>query len=201
MKPLFRIVQAGLLSAAMLTLIMCTKSEEPQSEPAAEQPAAEAAETPAETSNRGAADATFGALAVSIDYGRPQLRGRDMLAQATDGMVWRMGMNEATEIKTDANLHFGETVIPAGTYSLWMKKVAADQWELVFNSNTGIWGDPVPTDGNVASVPLTMTAGPESVEAFTIALSAANETDGTLSAMWGTSVLTANFTVSAPAGN
>lgn len=198
MKLFFRVMRAGLLSMAMLTLIMCSKSEQPQAEPVAEQPAAEA---PAEENNRGTASATFGAMAVSIDYGRPQLQGRDMLAQATDGMVWRMGMNEATEIKTDANLHFGETVIPAGSYSLWMKKVAGDNWELIFNKKTGIWGHEYPAADDFAAVPLTMSTAQESVETFTVELAANSETEGTLTAKWGMSVLSANFKVSAAAEN
>lgn len=198
MKLFLRVTRMGLLSMALLTLIMCSKSEESEAEPAADQPAAEA---PAEESNRGTASATFGAMAVSIDYGRPQLQGRDMLAKATDGMVWRMGMNEATEIKTDANLHFGETVIPAGGYSLWMKKLASDKWELIFNKKTGIWGHEHPPADDLAAVPLTMSTAQESVETFTVELAASSETEGTLTAKWGTSVLSANFKVSAPAEN
>lgn len=198
MKLFLRVTRMGLLSMALLTLIMCSKSEESEAEPAADQPAAEA---PAEESNRGTASATFGAMAVSIDYGRPQLQGRDMLAKATDGMVWRMGMNEATEIKTDANLHFGETVIPAGGYSLWMKKLAGDKWELIFNKKTGIWGHEYPAADDFAAVPLTMSTAQESVETFTVELAASSETEGTLTAKWGTSVLSANFKVSAPAEN
>ena len=145
--------------------------------------------------DRGTASASFGSSTVSINYGRPQLKGRDMLGQATDGMVWRMGMNEATEIKTDADLKFGETVIPKGSYSLWMKKVGADQWHLVFNKKTGIWGTEHSDADDFAEFPLTMSTNPESVERFTVELTTANETTGALKAMWGTAVLTADFTV------
>ncbi|MCG3158288.1 MAG: hypothetical protein DKINENOH_04930 [bacterium] len=197
MKTPVKLARAGLLLTLALALTMCAKKEEPKAEAgmSAGQPAAE---TMAE-GDRGTASASFGALNVSIDYGRPQLKGRDMLAQATDGMVWRMGMNEATEIKTDANLHFGETVVPGGSYSLWMKKVTGEQWELIFNKKTGIWGHDYPAGEDLAAIPMTMSVNPDSVERFTIAVVANNETDGTLKAMWGTSIMSVDFKVSAPA--
>lgn len=195
MKSFFRVALAVLLTAVMFLLLMCSKKEEMKTGSADGTDAA-MKQAPADA-NRGMTSATFGSMTVSINYGRPQLKGRDMLAQATDGMVWRMGMNEATEIKTDADVKFGETVIPKGNYSLWMKKVSADHWELVFNRKTGIWGHEHPAADDFAAVPMTMSSNPESVETFTIELAAINETTGMLKAMWGTSILSAEFMVSA----
>ena len=47
----------------------------------------------AQQAKRGTAEATINGKKVSISYGRPSLQGRDMLAQATPGTVWRVGMN------------------------------------------------------------------------------------------------------------
>lgn len=196
MKIFLRLVQAAFLMTVLLLFVMCSKKEEAKTETAETTPPAE---QPAPAGDRGTASATFGSATVSINYGRPQLKGRDMLAQATDGMVWRMGMNEATEIKTDADLKFGETVIPKGQYSLFMKKVSANQWELIFNKKIGEWGTEYSAADDFASVPLTMSTNAQSVETFTVELSAANETSGTLKAMWGTSVLSTDFTISAGA--
>jgi hypothetical protein len=193
MKAFFRFAQATFMMAALFLFVTCGKKEEAKTETAETTPPAEQS-TPA--GDRGTASATFGSATVSIEYGRPQLRGRDMLAQATDGMVWRMGMNEATEIKTGAELKFGDTVIPAGSYSLWMKKISGDQWHLIFNRKTGIWGDEHPAADDFAEVPMTMSTNPDTVEAFTIELAASNETSGTLKAMWGTAVLSADFMAS-----
>ncbi|MGH7456184.1 MAG: DUF2911 domain-containing protein [bacterium] len=194
MKKFLRLVQATFIVTTLFLFVTCGKKEEAKTENAETTPAAE---QKAPAGDRGTASATFGSAAVSINYGRPQLQGRDMLAQATDGMVWRMGMNEATEIKTDADLKFGDTVIPKGSYTLWMKKISSDQWHLVFNKKTGIWGTEHSAADDLAEVPLTMSTNPESVEAFTIELAASNETSGTLKAMWGTAVLSADFTASA----
>jgi hypothetical protein len=196
MKTFLRLVQATCIMTTLFLFVMCSKKEEAKTETAETTPPAEQS---APAGDRGTTSATFGSATVSINYGRPQLQGRDMLAQATDGMVWRMGKNEATEIKTDANLKFGDTVIPAGSYSLWMKKISADQWHLIFNKKTGIWGTEHSAADDFAEVPLAMSTNAESVEAFTVELTAANETNGTLKAMWGTAVLSAGFTASAGA--
>ncbi len=196
MKTFLRLVQATFIMTTLFMFVMCSKKEEAKTETAE---TTTTAEQQAPAGDRGAASATFGSATVSIDYGRPQLQGRDMLAQATDGMVWRMGKNEATEIKTDADLKFGDTVIPKGSYSLWMKKISANQWHLIFNKKTGIWGDQHPAADDFAEVPLAMSTNPEAVEAFTIELAAADETNGALKAMWGTAILSADFTVSAGA--
>ncbi|GEM_PF-202274 len=196
MTAFFRFTQATLIMAALFLFVMCSKKEEAKTEAAETTPSAEQS---APAGNRGVASATFGAATVSVNYGRPQLQGRDMLAQATDGMVWRMGMNEATEIKTGVDLKFGETVIPAGAYSLWMKKISSGKWHLIFNKKTGIWGHEHPAADDLAEVPLTMSTNQQPVEQFTIEVTANNENSGTLKAIWGTAVLSADFTVSAGA--
>lgn len=196
MKTFLRLVQTTFIMTTLFLFVMCSKKEEAKTENAE---TTTTAEQKAPAGDRGTASATFGSATVSVDYGRPQLEGRDMLAQATDGMVWRMGKNEATEIKTDADLKFGDTVIPKGSYSLWMKKISAGQWHLIFNKKTGIWGDEHPAADDFAEVPLAMSTNSEAVEAFTIELAASNETKGTLKAMWGTAVLSAEFTASAGA--
>lgn len=194
MKSL-HVVRWALLTALLFSFVACSKKDETQTSNAENKPEV-SAETPV-VGDRGDATATFGTATVSINYGRPKLQGRDMLAQATDGIVWRMGMNEATQIKTDAELKFGATVIPPGTYSLFMKKMSADQWELIFNKKTGMWGTEYSAADDLASVPMSLSANSTAVEAFTVELTVVSETAGTLKAMWGTHILSCDFTVSA----
>lgn len=195
MKLLSRITKLSGTLALSLMLVMCAKQEEAEQTPAqTETPQTEA---PAQEGGRGNATAAFAGKSVSISYGRPQLDGRDVLALAQDGMVWRFGKDEATEIKSEVDLKFGETVVPAGHYSLWLKKVNATEWQLIFNKNTGMWGAPTPTEGDVATAPATLTTSESAVETFTIEVTGDGESAGEIKAIWGTSTISAPFTVQA----
>jgi hypothetical protein len=128
-----------------------------------------------------------------VDYGRPALKGRDMLSQLKEGDVWRMGMNQATTLTTPVDLVFGSTKIPAGSYSLWLKKNAGNQFDLVFNSQTGQWGTNHDASKDTAKVPLKMETSSSPVETFTIDLKEASG-GGTLVLSWGTSKMSSAFT-------
>lgn len=153
-----------------------------------------AATTFAQGPARGKAQATINGIAVSIDYGRPVLKGRDMLAQAPPGTVWRMGANEATTIKSEGDLVFGAVTIPKGSYSLWAKRADAKSWQLVFNKETGQWGTNHDAKQDFASVPLTVETAGASAETLTIDLAPASS-GGVFKLSWGTQVLKASFSV------
>ncbi len=135
--------------------------------------------------DRGEAKATVAGKSVSIDYGRPSLRGRDMLAQAQVGQAWRMGSGAATTLKTDADLAFGDKAVPKGEYVLTATKVDANGWMLnVLNKADR---------SKIADVPLTVQTLPQSVEQFTIDLTGTGNT-GNLKMSWGTTALHTTFT-------
>ncbi len=135
---------------------------------------------------RGEAKATVAGKVVTIDYGRPSLKGRDMLAQAQVGQAWRMGANAATSLKTDAELSFGTATVPKGEYVLTATKLAADKWQL----NVLAKDD---RTKRVADAPLATETLPESVEQFTIELSGEGN-KGELRLRWGTTALKTPFT-------
>lgn len=134
-------------------------------------------------SPRGETKAMVAGKAVSIDYGRPSLKGRDMLGQAAVGTPWRMGADAATKLKTDADLMFGTVAVPKGEYVLTATKVAADKWHLNVKG----------ADQKVVEVPLTAEAVAQSVETFTIELTGAGD-KGEFKMVWGTTGLKAPFT-------
>jgi hypothetical protein len=134
---------------------------------------------------RGEAKATVAGQAVSIDYGRPALKGRDMLGQAQIGQAWRMGADAATTLKTEANLAFGAVTVPKGEYVLTATKVAADQWQLNVLGKAD--------RSKVAEIPLAQSKLDASVEQFTIALKGEKD-KGELELHWGTTALKAAFT-------
>jgi hypothetical protein len=135
---------------------------------------------------RGEAKALVAGKAVSIDYGRPSLQGRDMLGRATPGEPWRMGADAATTLTTDADLSFGSVAVPKGAYTLKATKDAKGGWAL----NVLDKADNAKT---VATVPLTQSALKDSVEVFTIDLKG-DKDKGTFTMTWGTAAFSAAFT-------
>jgi len=143
---------------------------------------------------RGKAEATINGKKVTIDYGRPDLKGRDMLSQAQPGMVWRLGMNQATQIESEGGLMVGDKTLPAGKYTLWAKKVGDKNWTLAFHPKTGIWGAPPMKEGFVAELPLTMTTANDSAEQLVISLADMQGKAG-ITIQWGTALLKGSFGV------
>jgi DUF2911 family protein len=133
---------------------------------------------------RGEAKATVAGKTVSIDYGRPSLKGRDMLGQAQVGQAWRMGADEATTLKTEADLSFGPAAVPKGEYVLTATKVEPDKWTLNVTSKDG---------AKVADIPLAPAKAEGTAEMFTVDLKGEKD-KGEFRMQWGTTALKADFT-------
>ena len=163
----------------------------------AEQPAASNGDQaePAASSNRGTAEIALGTTQVSINYGRPQLQGRDMLSQLQNGQVWRLGMNDATTFETSSDLMLGDTVLQAGRYSIWAKKVSSDDWRLIFNSEPDVGGLNHNPAADIAETPLEHSDLAESVEQFTIELNLVDDGSAEVLMNWATLQLRAVFNV------
>ena len=56
------------------------------------------------------------------------------------GTVWRAGANEATLIQSDKDIKVEGKSLPAGKYSLFATP-GETEWTIIFNSETGQWGD------------------------------------------------------------
>lgn len=142
---------------------------------------------------RGMVELSLSGVKVSIDYGRPEMKGRDMLAMAPDGFVWRFGSNKSTTFTTEADLMFGDHTLAKGSYSAWIKHVEGDSWSLIFNSEVGIWGAPgASRENDVLEVPLTYSVEDEMVERLTVRLMD-REGQGYVGVGWGTHRLIVGF--------
>lgn len=140
---------------------------------------------------------------VTITYGRPF--SRDPKTGETrkiwGGLVkWdkadRLGADEATLLLTQQPIQFGETVIPAGAYTLYLVPSETDASKLAFSSNLGKWGVPVDETRDVARVDLTKESLETPVEQLTIAVVNNKDTGaGLLRISWENTQFSAPFTV------
>jgi hypothetical protein len=117
-----------------------------------------------------------------------------MLAQATPGTVWRLGKDTATMLETSAGLTFGELAVPAGSYSLFARRVDEKNWELIINEQTGQQGTERDASRDIGRTPLIWETKDDSTDQFTIEI-ASVEDGGELHFVWGTHVLKSKFTV------
>jgi len=134
--------------------------------------------------SRGKAQASFGGKNVEIEYGRPSLKGRDMLSKLPVGGSWRMGMNAATTLTTEAALTFGSETVAPGSYRLTAKRVGENDWHLVIDK-----------DNASSEVPLVTNSAGSSVETLTIELEAKSSSQGEFRMAWGTLSVSTSFSV------
>ena len=144
--------------------------------------------------DRGTAETTVNRKTLRIDYGRPNLYGRNVLQMAPIGTVWRIGADQATEIETSGTLTIGGKTLEAGRYSLWAKKTGGNDWVLAFHETIGIWGQPELTEGYVAELPLTVEPATDEADQLTIALEARGGT-ATIDIHWGKAHMSGSFSV------
>jgi len=95
----------------------------------------------AQETPRGNASTTVGGKKVTVDYGRPALKGRamdELLKQLPEDRMWRAGDNQVTILTTEGDVVIDGKKVPAGRYSLYVHAPATGDWSLALNSDQGI---------------------------------------------------------------
>ncbi len=81
-----------------------------------------------------------GVSEVTIDYHRPQVRGRKIWGSLVPfDQVWRAGANENTTISFSDPVQIEGEDLAAGTYGLHMLP-GEKEWQVIFSSNSTSWG-------------------------------------------------------------
>ncbi len=165
-------------------------------------------------SPRGDAATQIGETWITVNYGRPILRGRTNIFGAGDSYgqtvnanapVWRAGANQSTRLKTTADLQFGDHTLPAGEYSVFVD-LKENDWTLIFSNHTakdnfqdsgdGLWGAYSYTDDkDVFRIPMTVSQIPPSYDQFTIAFINVTDSGGTLAMTWENTQATCPFSL------
>ena len=91
-------------------------------------------------SKNGKTDGTIDGVAISLEYGRPSVNGRQIWGGLVPlGSVWRTGADEASTITFDKDVLVQDQMLAAGTYGLFTIP-GETEWVVIFNQVADQWG-------------------------------------------------------------
>lgn len=199
-----KIIHAPVLifAAALAAITLSAETSPATSAPASPLAAPRARVSPHETISAVIGDRRTGNR-VTITYGRPFTKDPKTGAPRK---VWgslvawdkadRLGADEATLLITQQPLVVGETVIPAGAYTLYIVPSENGVSKLAFSSNLGKWGIAVDETKDVARVDLTKATLASSVDQLTIGVeNDAAKGGGVIKIQWEMTQFSLPFTV------
>jgi len=129
--------------------------------------------------------AQIGNSTLTVDYGRPLLRGRTLLGDVIPyDYVWRTGANAATQFTTSTPIILAGMQLPAGTYTLFTAP-HTNGVDLIVNKQTGQWGTEYNPSLNLGRAPMISEVTAKPVEEFTISIKPGDNRHGTLVLEWG----------------
>ena len=96
-------------------------------------------------SERGSVSQTIDGTVITIDYSRPQVRGRDSLFGGVEhwGAVWTPGANWATTLEVNRPLTLDGHPLAPGKYSLWLV-IQPEEWTMVIDPRHRMYHVPYP---------------------------------------------------------
>lgn len=82
----------------------------------------------------------FSVTKISVDYGRPSVRGRKIFGDLVPyGKIWRVGANEATNVSFEQSILFGGKPTKPGRYAIFVTP-EENEWTIVLNYDADAWG-------------------------------------------------------------
>jgi hypothetical protein len=139
-------------------------------------------------SGRGEESETVAGASLTVDYGTPAKRGREIWGTLVPyGQLWRTGANQATHFSTDRTLVLGSgadtLVVPAGRYTLFSIP-AQDGGVLIVSKQTGQAGTAYDPAHDLGRVPMAARPLDAPVELFTIDVAPAGIAGGEIRLRW-----------------
>ena len=126
---------------------------------------------------------------ISIEYGRPVARGREIYGSLVPyGRMWHPGANDATSMTISRDIEVNGKPLPKGSYSLWTIP-RADSWTFIFNSVADTFHTSYPGEHRDA---LRLEVKPETgahMETLTYYFPVVDGKDATLRFHWGTVIV------------
>src|SRR3954468_12190647 len=142
------------------------------------------------------AEWTIDGAAISVEYGRPSVKGRPEAQLMPPGEPWRTGADQATVITSSKPLTFGSVKLAADTPYTINTVPGAGQWQILFGTlgKPAQWGIPYLTALEIGKAPMTVGKAAVPVELLTISIDDTAQ-GGTLRIEWGTVSAKAPFKV------
>ena len=123
---------------------------------------------------------------VSIEYSRPNMRGRTVFGDLVPyGKMWRTGANKNTMVTFSNDVTVGGTELKAGSYAIFTMP-SEKSWDVIFYADTNNWG--VPRDWDESKVAAKVTAEvfpmPMKIETFTITFDDLSNDSAVIGMLW-----------------
>lgn len=139
---------------------------------------------------------------VTIVYGRPYSKdpksGEIRKIWGTlipFGKIWRMGSDEATLLITQQPLMIGETLVPAGAYTLFLLPAEDGTAKFVISKQLGQWGLQYDQKQDFARVDIKSEPAAVPTDEFTMAVEKNPAGGGFIKFMWENTQFAVPFTV------
>lgn len=149
-------------------------------------------------SERGSASQTVDGTVIAVDYGRPQVRGRDTLYGGIIpwGKVWTPGANWATTLEVNRDVTIDGHPLAAGKYSVWLQ-VKQGTWTAILDRDVRRYHIMPPDSGTAGQLRFDVRPEPAPfVEALTWSFPAVRATGATLQMAWGDTAVSFDIGVS-----
>lgn len=141
-------------------------------------------------SERGSVSQTIDGTVITVDYARPQVRGRKTIFGGFVHWkeVWTPGANLATTLQTNRPIKLDGHAIAPGKYSVWFK-VEPAQWTMVLDTNSHLYHTE-PPDSTAGQMRWIVHPGEGPfTEILDFSFAEVRPTGGTLQLRWGTTSL------------
>jgi hypothetical protein len=128
---------------------------------------------------------------VRVTYSRPGKNGREIYGKLVPyDKVWRVGANEATEIKLYKDATIGGKKVKAGTYALFAIP-GEKEWTIILSTDTDVWGAYTYNQANdVIRVVSPVSKSDQTIESFSIAFSKGDKQSTSLLLGWDNVIVT-----------
>ena len=140
-------------------------------------------------SQRGSVSQKIANTEITIEYGRPVARGRDLFgALVVYGRIWHPGADQGTTFATTRAIEVNGKPLPAGRYSLWTIP-SPTAWTFIFSKSADAFHTSYP--GETADA-LRLEVKPDAgahMESLSFYFPAVDGKDATLRLHWGTVVV------------